>query len=46
MKLAFGKYGGTPIEKVPQEYLEYLIHSNRENIKTWEQELKRWEVAG
>jgi hypothetical protein len=40
-KLGFGKYKDTPMDEVPEDYLEWIIQSSRDRIVELETELKR-----
>jgi hypothetical protein len=41
MKLTFGKYNGWDIERVPDDYIQYMIESNEKSLKMFKAESER-----
>lgn len=41
MKLTFGKYNGWDLERVPDEYIEYMITTSKRTIQMFETERDR-----
>ena len=45
MIIEFGKYKGTKLENVPQEYLLWLLDMRKKDVKLYQDELDRRELA-
>jgi Putative quorum-sensing-regulated virulence factor len=39
--MEFGKFKGQPLREVPQRYLEWLIATYEQHLRTWRAEIKR-----